>query len=240
MKKHLTLTNFLLIGVILFLIYQTTCNKKVVPDGKPQVIPVTTQAGAVRVDSIASAKFVDSVNKIVVKWKSEADRWESNWNREVTDNAELQKTVGSILNEIVPDTCLQYQKKAIEQYNRLLLSSAKKDTSCSNTISALKNVVTQKDVLIKRKSDDWIKLKSNFDTALAQQKILQDYANKVRVRRELYLSVMALGNQQKFINGYGLGIGYRGKNGTAFEIGAMQIGPTINYSISVKKPLIRF
>lgn len=240
-KPFFNRTTIFLIAVILVMAYFMTCNPfSSNPIKTPQVKSVKEQAEVVRIDSIASAKFVDSVNKIVGKWKSEANRWEGNWNKEVKTTAGLQEEIGDILNSAIPDTCEQFRQKALIEFNKLISASAKKDTSCSKALTAYKNIVTQKDVLIKRKSDDWTKLKVNFDTALAQQKILQAAINKMKSKREIYLSVMGLGHETKIVNGYGLGIGYRGKNGTSVEIGALQIGATINYSLSIKKPLFRF
>lgn len=240
-KSLINKTNIILVAIILVLLWFSTCNPFLSnPIEQPKVKSVEEQAAAVRTDSIASEFFVDSVNKIVKLWKSEAQRWENNWDREVLQNRELQDTISSWLNSEVPDTCEQYKKKAILEFNRLVLSSSKKDTACSKTINSYKNIVVQKDAIIKRRNDDWKKLKTNFDTALAQQKILQSAISKLKSKREIYLSVTGLGNEKKIINGYGLGIGYRGKNGTSVEIGALQIGSTINYSLSVKKPLARF
>lgn len=240
-KPLITRTNVLLLAVILILIWFLTCNPfSSNPIKEPKVKSVKEQAEVVRIDSVASALFKDSVNKIITQLQSEADRWEANWNREVLENRELQDTLGAWLSTTVPDTCKEYQRKAITQYNQLVKVTQSKDNSCLQTIKAKDNIISQKDVLITKHKEDYTKLRINLDTCFAQQKLLEDYAKKVKVRRELYLSVMALGNETKIVNGYGLGLGYRGKNGTAFEIGAMQIGSTINYSISVKKPLIRF
>lgn len=235
--KVVTPKNLIIAGLIIYLLYISFCNRNVTPIEKPSVIPVPTQREVVRKDSIASQLFKDSVNKIVNYWQSQAKHWENNWNREVKENAELQKTVGDILNESVPDTCEQYKQKAIAEFNKLVLSSKKKDTACSKTITSYKNIVTQKDVLIKKGKDDWRKLKVNFDTALAQQKKLEKYIDKIKPKRELIAGISMLTSYSIFKPQVGVTIGYRTKPGVQLNL---TVYTNQQVSLTLTKPFARF
>lgn len=236
-SKVFNIRNVIIAGLILWVIYSQYCNAPVVPIEKPDVKSTKEQAEVVRIDSIASALFQDSVNKIVNHWKQQANHWESNWNREVLQNAELQNTVSDILNESVPDTCEQYKQKAIAEFNKLVLSSKKKDTACSKTITSYKNIFTQKDVLIKKGKDDWRKLKVNFDTALAQQKKLEKYIDKIKPKREFIAGISANTNYNIFKPQIGLTVGYRNRKGIQLNV---SVYTNQQVSLTLTKPFARF
>ena len=231
--KIVTLKNIIILGLIIFILYLAYCNRPVAPGEKPQVIPVTTQREVVRTDSIASQIFKDSVNKIIDKWKWEANHWENNWNREVEDNAALQKTVSDVLNESVPDTCESYKKKALAEFSKLSISSAKKDTACSKALSSLKNIIGQKDVLITQGKKDYSLLKKHFDTALIQQSIL----TKQLPKREVVGGISMLTSYNIFKPQIGLVLGYRNKKGIELNIA---VYTNQQVTATLKKPLFRF
>lgn len=233
-KKYFS---YVVVILACWILFGRGCKYHPFPYDQPEVKTVKEQVEVLRIDSIASALFRDSVNKIVGYWKNNATHWEGNWNREVKENAELQNTVGEILNSSVPDTCESYKQKAIGEFNKLLLSSSKKDTACSKALTAYKNVITQKDALIKRGTEDFKKLRVNIDTCFAQQTKLEKYIKQIKPKHEIGLSVAALTDYTNIKIQLGAGLYYRTKKGMIIEA---------NYytnravSISVKRPLFRF
>lgn len=231
MKNPVTVKNVLILLLILVILYLAMCNKQDIP--KPPNIKTTKeQANTVRIDSIASAHYKDSVNKIISYWQREAGHWEGNWNREVKDNAALQDTLGSWLSSSVPDTCEAYKQRALLEYNKLVVSNKAKDTACSKTIGALKNVITQTDVIVSKQKEDYTKLKVNFDTALSQQTRLQDYADKLTPHNKIAIGLV--GNLYPVI-GYGIGADFIHKKGIVISLSAMTMNGQLYGQLGIKK-----
>lgn len=237
LSKVFNIRNVIIAGLIIWVIYSQYCNAPVAPIEKPQVKSVKEQAEVVRVDSIASALFKDSVNKIIGKWQSEAQRWESNWNREVLENRELQDTLGAWLSTTVPDTCREYQRKALEQYNKLAKINQSKDNSAAQTIRAKDNIINQKDVLISKHKEDYTKLRINLDTCFAQQTKLEKYIDKVKPKREFIAGITANTNYNIFKPEIGLTVGFRNRKGIQLNV---SVYTNQQISLSLTKPLFRF
>ena len=223
--------SYLVVIVICWLWFGHGCKSTKEPVNKEPKEIIKEQDRAVKTDSIASAHFKDSVNKIVAYWKGQSNHWENNWNREVEDNAALQDTIGKWLNsEPIPDTCEKFRKQAIIKFDKLSLSSAKKDTACSKALSALKNVVTQKDVLIGQGVKDYSKLKSRYDT-------VSSLAKKLLPKNEFGMGATVISSYLIPKPQVGVNLYFRNKRGWQIEIGYY----TNNYiSGGVKKPLARF
>lgn len=227
---------YVVIILACWILFGRGCKYHPFPYDQPEVKTVKEQVEVLRIDSIASALFRDSVNKLVGYWMGNAKHWEGNWNKEVIDHANTQTMFGEFLNEDVPDTCEAYKQKAISEFNKLLLMSAKKDTSCSKALVAYKNVITQKDALIKRGMEDFKKLRTNIDTCFTQQSRLEKYIKKIKPKHEIGVSVAALSDYTKIKLQLGAGLYYRTKKGLIFEAAYYSNNAV---SISFKRPLIR-
>lgn len=238
-KPLITKTNVILVVVILILLWFSTCNPF---SSNPIEQPVSVEKvrEVIVKDTLLAAKIRDSftliLNKRYALDKVNIDKTD----RLMAENIQLYNDNIRLQTPDYADTCKPVVDFLNKKYNDYASQTQKTLSQTNRTISGLSNTVsTQKSTLAKEKALYNI-LRKDVDTCLSVAKKWEDYARKIKSKREIYLSVMGLGNENKIVNGYGLGIGYRGKNGTAFEIGAIQIGSTINYSISVKKPLIRF
>jgi hypothetical protein len=51
---------------------------------------------------------------------------------------------------------------------------------------------------------------------------------------------MAMGNEKKYLEGYGVNLGLRNKRGSQYEIFALQFNSGIHYGLSFKKKLFSF
>lgn len=227
----------LVLAVILLLDY-FGCVKN--PFRKPKIVekivPVKELVQNVKTDSIASQKVQDSINLIIKTLENSANKWFAAWNNEVNETASLQIQINDLFHEAIPDTCEPFRKKVLEQYNKLVVSSAKKDTACLKSNNALRGIINQKDALITNGKKDYSKLKANFDTAIANQKAL----TKMLPKRAILLGANIIGNQGNFVYGYGINLSYKTKNDKIFEIGAMQIKSTTQFTLGIKVPLFKF
>ncbi len=238
MKIHLTIKNLLIAVLAIVILYLLTCNKKVAVV-TPIVKPISEQREAVRIDSIASQKFKDSVVNIINFWKHDAKKWQGNWNKEAEENAELQKGIGDLLLAQVPDTCKEYQAKVLAEYNRLVALNKKKDNSCNNLVRAKENIISQQNKLIQNGKEDYRKLRVNLDTCFAQQKKLEDYNKKILPRSSIYIGATVIGQPAKIYEGIGINLGFENKRGAKYEIGVLQMGAIYHYTVGYKKTLFK-
>lgn len=148
-----------------------------------------------------------------------------------------ERAVESLLNEIIPDTCLEYQNKMRVQYGNLKTETDKYKASATKTISTLQSLNNTQKSFLAQKDKEYKLIHNSFDTCIAQQKILEKYVNKVQPKREISAGVSAITSYLNFKPQIGLIIGYRNKSGTQVTLGYY----TNNYvSLSLSKPLFRF
>lgn len=228
-----TFKNIFIVALIIALLYLLTCNKKT--EVAPIVKPISEQREVVRIDSMASQKFRDSVQRIIFNWEHEAKKWQSNWETEVNENADLYKKIDEIITEPVPDTCKPYQQKLLNEYNQLVRANQAKDNAASQTINSKNKIINEKDVLIAQSKKDYSKLRINLDTCFAQQKTLEAYAKKIKPRNQVYVGITAIGNTNKYYEGVGLNLGLKNKRGYMFEVGALQMGTVTQFTLGLKK-----
>ncbi len=238
-KSIISRSNIVLIAVILVMLYLLTCNKKPSPELNP-VIPVKEQKEKVVADSVASKKFTDSIALIIKQKDKEAEMWHNEWKASEGRYNDLEKGTVDLITQEVPDTCKAMQEKYNQQFVKLSKESKQKDISCENTINAQKNLINQQIVVIRKGEKDAIGLRASLDTAFEQQRKLTKTVSSLKPKNSIYIGVTALGNENKFVQGYGVNLGLRNKKGNMYEAGALQIGSTISYTISFKKTLFKF
>lgn len=238
-KNTITPKNIFMIALIVAIIYLLTCHHKKQPT-IPNVIPTTVQRDSVRVDSIASKHFVDSVTQKLKYATKEGEMWYNEWVASEGRYNDLEKGVSEFAQQPVPDTCKELQKNYITQLAKLSKENKSKDTYCFNAIAAKEAIMKQQNAIIIRYADDNKKLKTRFDTALAQQDKLTAAIQKVKNKREVYAGIMAMGSEQKVFEGTGVNVGYRNKKGNQYDVFAMQINSGLHYGVSFKKKLFSF
>lgn len=224
--------------VAVFLLYKT-CNHHPVP-ATPSVIPVSVQKQTVKVDSVASQKYKDSVIKIVKEKEKAADEWYNEWKASEMRYNDLEKGVAAEIDKPVPDTCKEIKDYYVKQINALSIAAKKGAIACEGTIKAKDAVITQKDALLSNAKEDYRKLKINFDTCISQQQKLTSTIKKVKSKNELYAGIMAMGAQIKPFEGAGVSLGLRTKKGRQFEVFALQFNSNIHYGVSYKIPFAKF
>lgn len=223
---------------VLFLWYKTChpTQQHVIPD----VIPPQTQIENVRVDSVISQKAKDSIDVLLKKERNEKEVWYAEWKASEIRYADLEKEVIAGMDKPVPDTCKEIKDYYVKQIKSLSVAANKGAIACEKTIKAQDAIIVQKDALIKQGKLDYGKLKVNFDTCISQQKKLSSAIKNVQSKNELYAGIMALGNETKPVEGFGVSLGLRTKNGTQFEVFALQFNSGIHYGLSYKKPFAKF
>jgi len=236
--KYLTFKNISWAVMAIVIIFLLTCNRK----SAPQVLvkTITEQKEVVRHDSIISQHFKDSVQRIIDSRNKEINYWMNSYSVADNELRALQNGISQNIGQQLPDTCRKYQVWIIGEYNKLMASAARKDSAHRKIMAGKDAVITQKDALIANGRDDYRKLRANLDTCFKQQETLEKAVKGLKPRREVYVGATVLGSPDKPVAGYGLNLGVRNRKGTMFEAGAIQIGPTINYTISVKKPIFKF
>ena len=232
-------SNIILLLVIFVMAYFLTCNKKPSPNLNP-IISVEEQAESRRTDSIPAKRYVDSVtlkqqqkDKEALMWYNELVASEGRYN-------DLEKGTVELITQEVPDTCKAMQEKYNQQFTKLSKENKQKSISCENTINAQKGVITEQKVLINKGNSIATSLRARLDTAFEQQRKLSKAVSSLKPKNSIYIGVTALGNESKFVQGYGVNLGLRNKKGNMYEAGALQIGSTISYTISFKKTLFKF
>lgn len=206
----------------------------------PQVTSVPEIKERVRVDSIASQKYQDSVNKIVRLNEEAADYWENKFRQSQKSTELATNAINTILNEpTIPDTCKSITDRLRVEFDKAVVLSKQKDIACNKTIAAKNGVIREKDVLIKQHKKDYTLLRQNLDTCLSNQTALEKYIKKVKPRSEIFAGISALGSPEKPLTMYGINLGLRNKKGTQFEIGAYQFNSQVLYQVGIKKTLFR-
>ena len=237
-KSIINKSNIVIIALIIVIICLLTCNKKVQP-----VEPIKTvaeQKAEIKIDSVASKQYNDSVTALIEGVTKEADVWLKEWKASETRYNDLEKGISEFTQQPVPDTCKELQQQYTTQLLKLSKENKQKDISCEKTIASKNGVISQQAVLIKSKNNEVGKLRAFLDTAFAQQTKQAKIIKQLKPKNSIYIGATALGNENKFINGYGVNLGLRNKKGTMWEVGALQIGSTINYTIGFKKTLFNF
>lgn len=237
--KYLTFKNITWAAMAIVIIYLLTCNRKSVSP-VVNIKPIQEQVAAVVHDSIISQHFKDSVQKIIESRDKEINYWMNSYSVADNELRALQNGISQNIGQQLPDTCKQYQNWIIGEYNKLMAAANRKDSAHRKIVAGKDAVIIQKDALIANGRDDYRKLRANLDTCFKQQGTLEKAIKGLKPRREVYIGATAIGRPDKPVAGYGLNLGLRNRKGTVIEVGALQIGPTINYTLSVKKPIFRF
>jgi len=219
-EKTLTIKNILIIALVLVIIFLLTCNREA--PVVPVVTPVSVQKEVVRVDSIASRKYSDSVSTIISRLEAEAKIDDKNIQELMDANTDLQVNIDSYITQVLPDTCQEYQRGVIELNKKLNQSIADQQKAYSLSLTNRSKQIAQKDVLLGQERKNVGKLRASLDTCFAQQTTLTKALKQLSPKRSIGLGITTEAAWVK-PNKFDMGafIYYRGKNGTQFSLGAM-------------------
>ena len=219
-EKTLTIKNILIIALVLVIIFLVTCKRKA-PE-VPIVKTVAEQKVVVKVDSIASRKYSDSVSSIISRLEAEAKIDDKNIQELMDANTDLQVNIDEYITQVLPDTCQKYQDGVIALNKKLNQSIIDQQKAYSLSLTNRSKQIAQKDVLIQQGKKDLNKVRASLDTCFNQQTTLTKALRQLSPKRSIGLGITTEAgwiNPIKF--DAGAFIYYRGKNGTQFSVGAM-------------------
>lgn len=219
-EKTLTIKNILIIALVLVIIFLVTCKRKA-PE-VPIVKTVSEQKIVVKVDSIASRKYSDSVSSIIARLEAEAKIDDKNIQELMDANTDLQVNIDEYITQVLPDTCQKYQEGVIALNKKLNQSISDQQKAYSASLTNRSKQIAQKDVLIQQGKKDLNKVRASLDTCFSQQTTLTKALKQLSPKRSIGFGITteaAWVKPNKF--DAGAFIYYRGKNGTQFSVGAM-------------------
>lgn len=234
----ITPKNLIITGLIIYLLYISFCNKPVTPVEKPVVKTTTEQVKAVAsIDSVR--KVIGDSFILVIKDKEQlSNKYFYKWQETDVKLTMAERAVEQLLNETpLPDTCLEFQNKIKVQYGNLKVQTDKYKENATKSISALQSLSRTQKSFLEQKDKEYKLIHNSFDTAIAQQKILEKYIKKIEPKREVIAGIGMLTSYNIFKPQVGVLVGYRNKKGIELTLGYYTNNMA---SISLSKPLIRF
>ncbi len=236
MNKYLTFKNLFIAALLLVILYLVTCKRK--NTSEPQVISIPEQIERVRIDSVASEKYKDSIGEIIMDLRASVDVAEGELAAEKMRYNDLEKGINDILNQPIPDTCKPITDALSARISLLNEASKRKDISCENALRSKDRLMANKDLLVSKGKEDYRKLRMSFDTALAQQSILSKAVSSLKPKREFFIGITAVSNYNNFNNAMaGITADYKTKKGVIFGASFFN---TKQVQLSYKKRLFKF
>jgi len=226
----------LLLVVAVILLWKWACNKPV--PQMPEIKTVSDQKEIVKADEAAMKKQADSFNVILKKMDATNDKQYREYIALLNENNELLAD-NRVLSKPIPDTCRELNQAWIDRFGKLKIVSDQKDVAANNTINGLSNTISTQKNFIAAKDTAYKKLRANLDTCFENAKKLEQYAKKVKPKLGIYAGITAIGNPNKIYGGIGVNIGLMNRNGTLYEIGAIQMQSTTQYTVGIKTRLFK-
>jgi len=225
----------IVLAVLLYIMLAKKCNGDVVPVVKPSTEIIQEQ-----VDLTAITKRIaDSFNLEIQQKDREIEQRKSEYDNLLTEYLNEQNDISATLAKPVPDTCKPIVTVLTRQFDALKKTSANKDNTAQRLITSLRQQGKTKDKFLSAKDTAIKKYITLLDTCTKGYQQLEKSVKKLQPRSEVYVGVSMLGYPNKILNGYGVSLGLRNKQGTQFEINAININNTINYGLSIKKRLFK-
>jgi hypothetical protein len=235
MKTFKNIMLALMAVFIIFLLYQWKCTGQKSVD--PPIVETVKKQDEKKVAIVKEdTRITDSVIKENKKLKDAVAFWKESHRELQNDYDALGNVIDHQLND--PANKSDYTNNLAEDFNKLKVINAKKDSACNNTIGSLQLQVDLSEYLVKQKENTNKKLLAAIDTCLGNQKKLQAYLQNVKPRNQLYAGISftvypALG--------YGVDVGLKLKSGWMLEARAMSLNGTsygqlaFKHTISLRK-----
>lgn len=230
----------IIFGIIILILWYKTCHPpKPVTSTLIPVTSISDQKAVIVHDSIITKKQLDSL--LVIQDKLQADANSANFllGGAQAENLLLQKEMDDAITQPVPDTCRPYALQIQALNAKLKQSTIDAQKACNSSVNAQKAIVKNKDGIIAVNNTQINNLRASVQTALDQQKKLQDNIKKIMPKSEIYAGIELIGNQTKPLTAYGINLGLKTKKGTYFEVGAFQMSSIIYYQASYKKTIFK-
>lgn len=224
------------VGVALFLLWLFTCNKP-----KEQEQPKVSIEKLVEVNTdnnVEAQRIRDSSAKVIAQLEIEKKASDDKLIEFIEDYGNNEVSIDNTLAQPVPDTCKKIVGEITDKFNKLKVSSAKKDNEFRRNISVLNKInQTQKNQL-KQDSIDAAKQQLNFLDCIETAKTYKSNAEKNKPKNEINVGISGMGNYAGNLNpAIGGVIGWRGKKGLDISIAVY----TNNVAtITAKKTIFKF
>lgn len=224
------------VGIALFLLWLFTCNKPKEQD-QPKVsidklVEVNTD------NNVEAQRIRDSSAKVIAQLEIEKKASDDKLIEFIEDYGNNEVSIDNTLAQPVPDTCKKIVGELTDKFNKLKISSSKKDNEFRRNISVLNKInQTQKNQL-KQDSIDAAKQQFNFLDCIETAKTYKSNAEKNKPKNEINGGISGMGNYAGNLNpAIGGVIGWRGKKGLDISVAVY----TNNVAtITAKKTIFKF
>jgi len=235
-KSVFTVKNMLIVALILIVIWLLTCNKSKEPVQPKVTIPELVKTNT---DNNAEAQRIrDSSAKVIAQLEIEKKASDDKLIEFIEDYGNNEVSIDNTLAQPVPDTCKKIVGELTDKFNKLKVSSTKKDNEFRRNISVLNKInQTQKNQL-KQDSIDAAKQQLNFLDCIETAKTYKSNAEKNKPKNEINGGISGMGNYAGNLNpAIGGVIGWRGKKGLDISVAVY----TNNVAtITAKKTIFKF
>jgi len=220
MKKYINFNYIIIAALVVVIVYLLTCKKKVV-EIEP-VTPVAVQKEILRIDSIPSKKYKDSVEAIILSQQKEAEISDESY-ANLADRYNAQAAeLNEVMNQPVPDTCKPYMLALNAANKRLDQSNKDKDLACNRAVNSQKALVASKNSLLRQEKKDKARILAALDTCFKNQSVAERNYKKLAPKRSIGVGIMSEAAWVQPIKfDMGVQLYYRGKNGNQLSLGVM-------------------
>jgi len=209
MKKIVTFERLFWIGVVIALVIllPKACNKK------PATTTVTEYKDRLHTDTVVLQASKDSAVQAAKYWEQKAKQGDKLF-AELSDNFNaLAAENHEIINQVVPDTCKQYQDAVIAANKKIALISKQKDEACNRSINAQKQIVAAKDKVIAANNAIHSRTLATLDSLATELK-------KAQPKGFMSVGLTGISNYNNLDNAaIGVQLGWTGKNKTTYSAG---------------------
>lgn len=225
---------YLVIIVLAFLLFKS-CGKIT---QQPVVIKGKEIRDTIRLIDRERQYIADSFNAIIYKQDAEIRNYKSKYDDLVADYLNIQNETQNVITKTVyPDTCKPIVDLLTGKFNQLSIASSKKDKAASNTINSLTVQNKTKDKFLVAKDSSYKRLLRTCDTCSKALSELEQYAKKIKPKREINIGAEISSPYINLKPAVGLGIGYRDRKGNQINA-AIYSNQTI--TVGYKRTLIKF
>jgi len=199
---------FIAVIVILAMMLFKACNKKAASG-----TTVTEYKDRLHTDTVVLQASKDSAVQAAIYWEQKAKQGDRLF-AELSDNFNaLAAENHEIINQVVPDTCKQYQDAVIAANKKIAIISKQKDEACGRSIQAQRNIVAAKDKIIAVNGQIHARTLKTVDT-------LSKALAKAQPKGYAFAGLTGLSNYNNFDNAaIGVQLGWTGKNKTTYSAG---------------------
>lgn len=227
----------IIFGVIILILWYKTCHPDKLPVLQP-VVSIADQKAVVIHDSIVSKRLNDSAIKEINKYMMIAMDAENTRDEIATQNLKIQDQMDAAITQPVPDTCKAVVAQISTLNSKLKQSAIDAQKACNSQVNAQKGIIKNKDGIIAVNNTQINNLRASVQTALDQQRKLQDNIKKLKPRSSIGVGVMteaAWAVPYKFDAGAFLY--FRNKMGSQVSIGIYQ---SQRIQLSYSKQIAKF